>query len=144
MSKIIHKELSYKINGLLFEVQNKLGRFCRERQYADEFEKVLKNNKVKYQREFELKNFKLDSPKGNRVDFLVENKIIIDLKAKRIITKEDYYQMQRYLKGSNLELGLIVNFRNSYLKPKRVLNSDFYSGNSDKNSNYSGRLNKNE
>jgi len=42
--------------------------------------------------------------------------------AKRIITKEDYQQMQRYLKGAQLELGLIINFRDMYLKPKRVLN----------------------
>jgi len=59
------------------------------------------------------------------VDFIIENKIIIDIKAKKFITKEDYYQMLRYLKGANLELGIIYNFRNTYLKPKRVLNSAF-------------------
>jgi len=91
MTKIIHKELSYKINGLLFKVQNKLGRFCREKQYADEFEKVLKENKTEYKREFELKKLVSDSPKGNRVDFLIENKIIIDFKVKTFILKNDYY-----------------------------------------------------
>jgi len=144
MVKIIHKELSYRINGLLFKTHKELGRFCRERQYADKFEELLKNTCLKYKREYELKKLKPDSPKGNRVDFLIENKIIIDLKTKSFITKEDYYQIQRYLKASNLELGLIVNFRNSYLKPKRVLNNDFYSGYSDKNSDNSGRAKHNE
>ena len=40
---------------------------------------------------------------------------------KNFITKEDYYQMQRYLKAANLKLGLIVNFRTTYLHPKRIL-----------------------
>jgi len=93
MVKIIHKELSYRINGLLFKTHKELGRFCRERQYADKFEELLKNTCLKYKREYELKKLKPDSPKGNRVDFLIENKIIIDLKTKSFITKEDYYQI---------------------------------------------------
>ena len=64
---------------------------------------------------------------GNIVDFLIENKIILELKAKRLITKEDYFQMQRYLQASGLEIGLIVNFRDSHIKPKRVLNTKLYS-----------------
>ena len=101
---------------------NDLGRFAREVQYCDYFEELLKQYAVGYQREFEIKKFKSDSPKGNRVDFLIENKIIVDFKAKSLITKDDYIQMQRYLGASSIELGLIVNFRNSFLKPKRVLN----------------------
>ena len=55
-------------------------------------------------------------------DFVIEDKIILDLKAKRIVTKEDYYQMKRYLAVSNKKLGLIVNFRQKYISPKRILN----------------------
>ena len=125
MNKILHKELSYEIAGLCFKVQKKLGRFCREVQYSDEFEKMLLESKIKYKCEYRLDNFKSDSPKGNRVDFLIEDKIIIDFKAKKFITKEDYNQMQRYLQSANLELGMIINFRNIYLKPKRILNSRY-------------------
>ena len=60
--------------------------------------------------------------KGNIVDFLIDNKILVDFKAKIFLNKEDYYQMQRYLESSNLKLGLLVNFRNNYLKPKRIIN----------------------
>lgn len=122
MTKIIHKELSYTITGLCFQIHKELGRFCRERQYADRFEELLKELKIKYKREFELNNLENSLTKGNRADFLIENKIIIDFKAKNFITKEDYIQMQRYLKEAKLELGLIVNFRNPHLKPKRILN----------------------
>ncbi|MFH1946860.1 MAG: GxxExxY protein [Candidatus Magasanikbacteria bacterium] len=134
MGKILYKDLSYEITELCFKVQKKLGRFCREIQYANEFEKMLIESKIKYKREYRLNNFKVDSPKGNIVDFLIEDKIIIDLKAKKFITKEDYNQMQRYLQSADLELGMVINFRNTYLKPKRILNSK-HSGfyNSDSN-----------
>ena len=136
--RIVEAELSFKLNGLFFKTHNKLGRFARERQYSDEFEAQLIKTEVNYSREFEIKNLKPDSPSGNRVDFLIENRIVVDFKAKTLITKEDYIQMQRYLNAANLELGLIVNFRAVYLKPKRVLNSN-YSGNSDEDSDHSNR-----
>ena len=59
---------------------------------------------------------------SNKVDFLVDGKVLLDIKAKKFITKEDYFQMQRYLKCSKLDLGLIVNFRNVYVKAQRVIN----------------------
>jgi len=121
-SKIVEADLSYKLTGLFFKVHNKLGRFCREKQYADAFEKLLHDLKIPYVREFHIKNLKSDSPNGNIVDFLIDSRIILDFKAKSIITKADYIQMQRYLGASDIELGLIVNFRNHFLKPKRVLN----------------------
>jgi GxxExxY protein len=116
--KILYKELSYKLTGIFFDVHNKLGRFLSERQYSDEVEKYLKQGGVEYKREFEISG----DIKGNRVDFLIEGKIIVDIKAKRIITRDDYYQMLRYLKVGRLKLGMIVNFRNTYLKPKRMAN----------------------
>lgn len=122
--EIILKDLSYKITGICFKVHNELGRFCRERQYSDKLEELLKKENVNYVKEIEISDL-TDSSKGNRADFILESKIIVDLKAKKFITKEDYYQMLRYLKASNLELGLIVNFRNTFLKPKRVLNSEY-------------------
>ena len=53
---------------------------------------------------------------------MIEDKIVIDIKAKRIITKSDYFQMKRYLTSSNKKLGIIVNFRQRFLTPKRIVN----------------------
>jgi len=119
--KIIQPELSYKLNVIFFQAHGELGRFCSERQHYDLIEKLLIENKLLHKREFELANF--SGPKGNRVDFLIEDKTIIDVKAKKFITKDDYVQIIRYLECANIELGMIVNFRSTYLKPKRVLNS---------------------
>ncbi|TSC68194.1 MAG: Uncharacterized protein G01um101472_102 [Parcubacteria group bacterium Gr01-1014_72] len=122
-NKIIHKELSYVLNGVLFSVHNNLGRFCRERQYGDLLETFLKEKKIPYERE---KALPLDGVKErftNVVDFVINGEILLDLKAKPVVTKENYYQMNRYLAASGHKLGLIVNFRNKYLKPIRVIRS---------------------
>jgi GxxExxY protein len=101
-----------------------LGRYCKEKQYADALELLLKENNISYQRELKLAiDFSQGDVRGNRVDFLIDNKVSIDTEAKRVVTKEDYYQARRYLAASNLKLLLIVNFQEKYLKPKRVLNS---------------------
>lgn len=123
-AKLIFGDLSYKITGICFKIHNELGRFCREKQYNDELEKLFKENKIKFKREARVDDLK-DSPNRNIADFVIENLIVLDSKAKKFITKEDYYQMLRYLKAWNLQLGLIVNFRNTYLKPKRVVNNEY-------------------
>lgn len=119
MTTIIEKELSYKLGGIFFEIQDELGRFCRERQYADILEEKLVKEQINFKREFPLE---IGGRKSNFVDFIIEDKVLIDLKAKPFITREDYYQMKRYLNVAGLELGLIVNFQDKHLKPKRVLN----------------------
>jgi len=122
--KIIYKDLCYTINGLCFQTQKELGRFCREKQYADRLEQLLLQHKIPYKREAKIQ---FDFNEGNKVggnfaDFLIDDKIILDCKAKKFITKDDYNQMQRYLSAKKATLGLIVNFRSSYLKPKRIIN----------------------
>ncbi|MEK7560132.1 MAG: GxxExxY protein [Patescibacteria group bacterium] len=118
MPQIVFKELSYKINGLLFKTHNFLGRFCREKQYSDYFIGLLDNEKISYIREKAIPNSVIG---GNIPDVIIDNKIIIEFKAKQIVTKDDYYQLHRYLQDSGIKLGLLVNFRNKYLKPIRVI-----------------------
>jgi len=114
-NKLIHPELSYVITGICFNAHNDLGRYCREKQYGDEIEKRLKQIKLPYTRELQIKD------SGNVIDFLIDSKLILEIKAKRILTKEDYFQIQRYLQTLNIKLGLLVNFRDKYIKPVRVV-----------------------
>ena len=123
-SKIIYPKLCYKLYGLFYKVHNDLGRYYKEKQYADALEELLKEENIKYNREFELTfNFKNKEIKRNRVDFLIGNRLLIDTKAKKFIDKSDYFQAKRYLTASDLKLLLIVNFREKYIKPKRILNT---------------------
>jgi len=124
-NNLIYKDLSYEITGILFAIHNELGRYKNEKQYADKFEQILKGREIKYLREINLPpSFQGEKKYRNKIDFIIEDKIIIDFKAKTIITKEDYFQMQRYLTSYKKKLGIIVNFRQKYLKPKRIINSE--------------------
>jgi len=58
---------------------------------------------------------------GNRLDFLIFEHIPIEMKANPFLVKDDFYQVQRYLQSLNEDLGIIYNFRDRYLKPKRIL-----------------------
>ena len=118
INKLIFPELSYSIVSLCFDIHNELGRFAREKQYGDALEKALRKQKISYRREFRAENT------GNILDFIIENKLILELKAKRFILKEDYYQVQRYLQTTSIKLGLLINFRNRFLKPIRVIRLD--------------------
>jgi len=93
--KIIEKELSYKITGICFQIQNHRGRFSTERQYCDDFENEIKLADIAYLREKDIRNFNPDAQAGNRPDFIIEGKVAVDFKAKPYITKDDYNQMQR-------------------------------------------------
>lgn len=129
--RIIEKELSYKLNGIFFEIHNELGRFVRERQCADALEIKLQRENIKYKREFAVL---VAGRKSNFADFIIEDKILVELKRKPVNTEDDYKQIMRYLESIDLELGLLVNFGLEYLKPKRILNPKFknrYSVNSD-------------
>ena len=123
--KIIYPELSYIICGLCFSIHNNLGRFRSEKSYADALEELFKREKLNYKREFAFfPSFEGEANRRNIPDFLIDDKIVLDVKAKRLVTKEDYYQMKRYLISGDKKLGLIVNFRQKYLSPKRILNSE--------------------
>ncbi|MDP3996569.1 MAG: GxxExxY protein [bacterium] len=121
-SKILYKDLSYKLNGLFFAIHKELGWQRSEKSYADALEQKLKDNNISYEREMPLlPSFTGEGERRNVPDFVINGIIIIDLKAKRFISTDDYYQMRRYLSASDLRLGIIVNFRQYRIYPKRVL-----------------------
>lgn len=117
-AKLLYPDLSYKLVGIFFDIHNSIGRYARERQYGNILEEKLKELKIEYVREFRIGNT------GNVVDFSIENKILIELKAKRALLKEDFYQIQRYLQVTQYRLGLLVNFSSKYLNPKRLVRID--------------------
>ncbi len=126
MNKVVHKELSYKITGLLFKTHQDLGRYRNEKQYADYFEKLLKDAEIKYEREYRFEDFQYGQGKVRCIcDFIIDGKIILEFKVKDYITKKDYFQVRRYLITLNLQLALLVNFQQKRLVPKRILNSNY-------------------
>ena len=113
--KVKHLEISFKITGILFSVHNELGPYAREKQYSDLIEEKFKESKISYEREKSIGN------SGNILDFIGDEKIILELKAVRILTREHYRQIQNYLQHTKLDLGLLVNLRSKYIKPSRII-----------------------
>jgi len=122
--KLLYADLTFKIRGVLFKTHNKLGSYCNEKQYADLIEESLKKENIHYEREKIIpKMFEGEKVGRNKVDFIIGGRVILEIKTKRILTKEDYYQLKRYLVSLNKKLGILVNFRALYLNPRRILNS---------------------
>ncbi|RIV67452.1 GxxExxY protein [Flagellimonas aequoris] len=123
MSQIIYKHESYFVIGLCMDVHNELGKGFSEAVYGDALEIELKSNGVPFQREVK---FNIDY-KGNTLkhqyyaDFIVDDKIILELKAVEKISNGHIKQTLNYLAASKMKLGLIVNFGEGQLNYKRVL-----------------------
>jgi len=113
--KLIYPELSYRIVGILFDVHNELGKYAREKQYSKRIEECLKQDGIRYKREL------FTATSGNIADFIVEDQILIELKAVPRLTMDHFRQIQNYLQQTQLKLGLLVNFRSQYLRPQRII-----------------------
>jgi len=115
--ELLYPKLSYKIVGLAFDVHNELGQFAREKQYADLLEEKFRIENLAYKREMGV------GDSGNIIDFLVgdEEKILLELKTVRVLGRAHFRQMQNYLQQTRIKLGLLINFSDKYLSPKRVL-----------------------
>ena len=119
--KVIYPELSYRITGLLFEVHNVYGRWRSEKTYADAFEELLRRDGIPHEREVRLPGVADGQPSRDIVDFLIADKVVVELKAKPQTNREDYAQVKRYLAARSIRLGILVNFRREHLVPKRIL-----------------------
>jgi GxxExxY protein len=121
---LLYKELSYQIRGAAIEVKKNYGPGHKEVLYQRAFAEELNLRKMNYERE---KPIKIYSPKTKKVigfyqpDFIIENKIIIELKALEQMPQKIIDQLYSYLRNSPYELGFLVNFGASGVDIKRVI-----------------------
>ncbi|MBI3459228.1 GxxExxY protein [Candidatus Azambacteria bacterium] len=121
--KILYKELSYKLQGLFYGIRNDLGSGHKESIYQKALEKELSAIGIVFQREPAVKIY---SGKNEylglyRPDFIIENKIIIELKATRFITRQESARVYDYLRNSEYELAYLVNFASPQFFMRRFL-----------------------
>ena len=111
-------ELTYLIRGAIFEVYNTLGPGLLESVYEEALCYELANRGLRCERQKRVplvyKGRELTS--DLRLDILVEDQIIIELKAVEDIKAVFYKQLKTYLKLTNLKLGLLVNFSSNDMK----------------------------
>ncbi|WP_163408651.1 GxxExxY protein [Flavobacterium ajazii] len=119
--------ISYKIIGLAIEVHRQLGPGLLESAYQECLYYEIVNSGLIVERQKTLpivyKDIKLDH--GYRIDLLVENKIVIELKTVEAFTDVHFAQILTYLKLGNYPLGLLINFDSKILKNniKRFINT---------------------
>ena len=105
-------EISYKIRGAIFSVYNNLGPGLLESAYEAALSYELRKNELKVQNQVSLPmiydEVKVDV--GYRLDILVENKVIIELKSVENLLDVHHKQLITYLKLSGHRLGILVNF----------------------------------
>jgi GxxExxY protein len=123
MGDFIHQDLSYQIIGLCMEIHNNLGGGFSEVVYKDALEWELKNAEIPFEREKEYRvNYKgFDLPHQFYADFVVFSQIIIEVKGVAEISDKFIAQCLNYLKVSDNQLALLINFGESRLNYKRVL-----------------------
>ena len=119
-------ELSTIIIGCAIEVHRRLGAGLLERDYQECLMYELKLKDLKVEKEVTLpityKELKIDN--GYRIDLLVEDKVVVELKTVEELHNAHFAQVLTYLKFGNYKLGLIFNFNEAILKNgiKRIIN----------------------
>jgi GxxExxY protein len=123
MTELIYKEDSYKIIGICYEVHNNLGPGFLEIVYKDALEYEFRNAGIRYSREKEYEvNYKsIVLPHKFYADFVVMDKIILEVKGVSGISNEFVAHTINYLKVSGLKLGLLVNFGEMKLNYRRLI-----------------------
>ena len=123
MEKVVHKDLSYKIVGILFEVYNELGYGYKEKYYEKAVEKYFKDEKINFYRQAKFDIFVRGEIVGKYyIDFIVENKIVLELKKGNYFSRNNIEQIKGYLKITNLKLAILANYTPGGVKFLRVLN----------------------
>ena len=124
MAELVYPDLSYKIVGILFQVHTKLGGKYQEKYYQRAVEIALKEAGLSYKKEIAV-DLAFNQEKIGKyfLDFLVEDKVILELKATPRFNRDDFRQIMAYLRAKKLKLGILANFRGDKLIYKRILNS---------------------
>jgi GxxExxY protein len=124
MSELKHADITQKIIGASFEVHKFLGNGFQEVIYQRALQYEMHQAGLIFQREIEQPIYYKDLPKPigtRRADFVVEDKVLVELKA--VIQLEDVHLAQalNYLKVYKLEVGLLINFGSKSLTFKRLI-----------------------
>jgi len=109
--ELLHKELTDKILKTYFDVYNELGYGFLEKVYQNSLfiELKLRGFKVEAQKQIKV-NYKSYEVGEYYADLIVNNLVILELKAAEFLVKEFEAQFINYLRGTNLEVGLLLNF----------------------------------
>jgi len=115
------KDITAMIIGCAMKVHRELKSGFQEYIYQRALEIEIKKSGLLFMREYEMPIYYFGEKIGLRkVDFFVENKIMVELKAKTLLENVDLAQSLNYLEASGIEIGLLINFGTASLQFKRI------------------------
>lgn len=121
---LLYADLTEKIIGLAYEIQNQYGSGQKESVYQNALAEKLTREKISFKRECPINILSLDS--GNRLgthrlDFVVDEKVIIEVKAVKFTPSKLEQQLYAYLRNSPYEVGLMINFGSPKVFVRRII-----------------------
>ncbi|MYC78839.1 GxxExxY protein [Candidatus Poribacteria bacterium] len=119
-----HKDITQKIIGAAFEVHKFLGNGFQEMVYQRALSIEMRKAGLAFEREIEQDIYYKDFPKPigrRRADFVVSQKVLVELKAIAVLENVHEVQVLNYLRAYRLEVALLINFGEKSLKYKRLI-----------------------
>lgn len=123
-TKLLYPELSYQIRGAIFMIYKALGPYHKESVYANALAEELEKRKIPFNREKSINVIYENKKVGiYRPDFLIDEKVVIEVKAVEFFPRNNEKQLSYYLGGTPYRLGFLVNFgsRNGVDIPRRIV-----------------------
>jgi GxxExxY protein len=119
---LLFPELSYQIKGAILKVWKEFGPAFKEVVYQRALEKEFKNSDIKFESQKQIPIYYDGEKVGVYVpDFIVEDKIILEIKQLSFLGFKENQQAWYYLKGSHYKLLLLINFGGEKLQIKRIV-----------------------
>jgi GxxExxY protein len=120
---LVYPELSYEIVGCVYDVWDGLGPGHLEKVYQKALGIALASRKLSYREQIQYPlKFKGELVGKGILDFIVEEKIILEIKKDDVFSKPNIEQVLNYLKLSQLKLAILINFGKAGVKTKRIVN----------------------
>lgn len=124
---LLYPELCFKINGILFKVFKTLGGGHRESYYQKAIKIGLEKENIKFKEQYYVPVVFEGKTIGKYfLDFLIEDKIILEVKRGQFVMADSIKQTKEYLIALKLSLALIANFTYSGVYIKRIINQTHY------------------
>ena len=115
--------MSNKVIGAAVEVHKELGPGFLESIYEEALKVELSKNELDFANQMEVQIEYLGVPVGlHRLDLLIQNEVIVELKAVKELADIHFAQLRSYLKATGMKVGLLLNFSKSTLEVRRVVN----------------------
>ncbi len=124
--KVIYKNLSYKIVGVLYEVYNELGYGYQEKIYENAIAKSLLENGIHYKRQAPYKIvFHGEIIGRNYIDFIINDRIVLEIKRGDYFSRKNIEQIKKYLAVTGMKLAILAHFTSSGVKIFRAFNPNY-------------------